>query len=137
LEKLTKEVDEATKNYTEYKVVPYGEYRVRVEKLELVKSRAGNPMVTCWMRILTKDFEGSLIFVNQVVTRGYQIKIVNDFIKSLDSGFICEFKSYTQYANLLAGILKKVGDMLEYELMYDVNDKGYETYKITDVFDAS
>ena len=35
-----------------YREVPYGTYEVKIEKLELVESKTGKPMVTSWMRIV-------------------------------------------------------------------------------------
>ena len=42
-------------------------------------------MVTCWMKIVEGEYKGSLIFMNQVVTQGFQIHIVNEFVRSLIS----------------------------------------------------
>ena len=59
-----------------YREVPKGEYEVSITKLELTASKKGDPMVTIWFRIVSGDYENSLIFMNQVITQGFQIHIV-------------------------------------------------------------
>lgn len=71
-EGLAKDVEEAAENGGR-REVPHDTYEVAITKLELVKSKKGDPMVTCWMKILEGEYKGSLIFMNQVVTQGFQI----------------------------------------------------------------
>ena len=79
-EGLAKDVEEAAENGGR-REVPHDTYEVAVTKLELVKSKKGDPMVTCWMKILEGEYKGSLIFMNQVVTQGFQIHIANEFLR--------------------------------------------------------
>jgi len=60
-------------------------------------------MVSCWMKIVSGEYEGSLIFMNQVITKGFQIHIANEFLRSLESGSDIEFNTYSQYGQLLYG----------------------------------
>jgi len=136
VEGLQKDVQEAAKNSTNYREVPHGQYEVKIEKLELVESKAGDPMVTCWMRVLTGDYKGSLIFMNQVITKGFQIHIMNEFLRSLDSGHDVEFKNYSQYGQLLMDIHEAIDGKLEYGLKYGEGKKGFSTYEITDVYEV-
>lgn len=120
-----------------YKEVPEGTYEVSIEKLELVASKAGKPMVTCWMKVLTDgEYKGSLIFMNQVIDEGFKIHTVNEFLRSLDSGLEIEFLSYKQYGNLLMDVHEAISGKLEYALNYGKNRKGYPTFEIEEVFDA-
>ena len=122
----------------DYKEVPDGTYEVKIEKIELKASSKGDPMVSMWFRILSGDFKNSMIFMNQVVTQGFQISQLNRFLKSLqavDDDQI-EFKDYSQYNDLLMDIFEEVDGTLEFLLNYGTNKRGYHTYKIEDVYEA-
>lgn len=135
LEGLKNDVTEAKENGGDFKDVPLGDYEVSINKLELKESKKGDPMVAVWFKILTGEYKGSLIFMNQVITQGFQIHIVNEFLRSLDSGIDIEFESYSQYAELLMDVHEEIDGTLEYALKYD-EKKGFNTFKITDVFEV-
>ena len=136
VEGLQKDVQEAAENGANYREVPHGEYEVKIEKLELVESKAGDPMVTVWFKILTGEYKGCMIFMNQVITKGFQIHLMNEFLRSLDSGYDIEFKSYSQYGQLLMDIHEAIDGQLEYGLKYGEGKKGFNTYEITDVYEV-
>lgn len=136
VEGLQKDVQEAAENGANFKEVPHGNYEVKIEKLELTTSKAGDPMFTCWMKVLSGEYNGSMIFMNQVITRGFQIHIANEFLRSLDSGIEIEFKSYTQYAQLILDVHEAIDGKCEYALRYQEGKKGFSTYEITEVFEV-
>ncbi len=136
VEGLQKDVQEAAENGSNFKEVPHGQYEVKIEKLELVESKAGDPMVSCWMKVIVGEYKGSLIFMNQVITKGFQIHIANEFLRSLDSGVDVEFKTYSQYGQMLMDIHEAIDGELEYGLKYGEGKKGFSTYEITDVYEA-
>ena len=119
-------------NVGDYKEVPHGQYEVKVEKLELKESKSGKPMVSAWFRIVAGDFENSVLFMNQVVEQGFQIHIVNEFLRSLESKEV-QFESYTQYAQLLDDILDDI-EGAEFAVEYGEN-RGFSTFKITEIFE--
>ena len=119
----------------DYKEVPFGTYEVNVEKIELRESKKGDPMVTIWFNIIAGEFKNSKIFYNQVITQGFQIHLLNELLRSLDTGVNVEFDTYAQYNEVLMDIAEGT-QALEYALEYGENKKGYPTYKITDVFEA-
>lgn len=133
---LANDVKEAAENGTAYKEVPHGDYEVKIEKLELTASKAGDPMVTVWFKILTGEYKGSRIFMNQVITQGFQIHIINEFLRSLDTDIEIEFVTYRQYGNLLMDVMEEIDGNLEYGLAYGEGKKGFSTYEITDVFEV-
>lgn len=136
VEGLQKDVQEAAENGANFREVPHGEYEVKIEKLELVESKAGDPMVTVWFKVLTGDYKGSMIFMNQVITKGFQIHIMNEFLRSLDSGYDVEFRSYSQYGQLLMDIHEAIDGQFEYGLKYGEGKKGFNTYEIVDVYEV-
>lgn len=135
IEALRKDIQEAVENGKSFKEVPHGQYEVKIEKLELIASKAGDPMVTVWFRIVDGEYEGSMIFMNQVVTRGFQIHLMNEFLRSLESGIEIEFKNYSQYGQLLMDVHEAIDGKYEYALKYGENNKGFKTFEITEIFE--
>jgi hypothetical protein len=133
---LAEDVKEAAENGQTFKEVPHGDYEVAVDKLELVASKAGDPMVSIWFKILAGDFKGSRIFMNQVITQGFQIHIVNELLRSMDTGVEIEFVTYKQYGNLLMDVMEAIDGNLEFALSYKEGKKGFSTYEITEVFEV-
>jgi len=118
-----------------YKDVPDGDYEIKVEKLELVATKETHkPMVSGWFRILSGEYKGQLIFMNQVVDEAFKIHLVKQFLISLDTELDIDFESYTQFGNLLMDVMEKIDGKFEYGLKYSHNRKGYATFEITDVF---
>lgn len=134
---LQEDVKEAAENGTgSFKEVPHGEYEVEVNKMELIESKKGDPMVTIWFKVVSGEYKGSLIFFNQVITQGFQIHIVNELLRSMDTGLDIEFKTYKQYGNLLMDVMEEIDGQLEFALKYGEGKKGFSTYEITDVFEV-
>lgn len=139
---LKKDIAEAEGNGggADFKDVPHGRYEVAVDKLELTETKkTGKPMASCWMKIVSDgEFKGQRIFMNQVITQGFQIHIMNAFLRSLlpeGSGIDVEFTSYAGYNDLLLDIAEYIGGKFEYGLEYGVNNKGFDTFLITDIFE--
>lgn len=136
---LANDVKEAAENGTEYKEVPHGDYEVAVHQMELKASKKGDPMVSIWFKIVSEgEFKGSMIFFNQVITQGFQVHIVNEFLRSLVSemadALVVEFVSYKQYANLIMDIFEEINENFEYALAYKKGKKDFSTYEITEVY---
>lgn len=135
VEGLKNDVKEAEENGGgDYREVPKGTYEVSVNKMELTESKKGDPMVSIWFKILSGEYKGSLIFFNQVVTQGFQFHIVNELLRSMDTGLDIEFESYAQYGQLLMDVAEAVDEKLEFGIEYG-EKKGFATFKITDIFE--
>ena len=137
LEGLANDIKEAEENGGgDFKEVPHGTYEVTVTKLELTESKKGDPMVSAWFKILNGEYKGSLLFMNQVVTQGFQIHIVNDFLRSLGSDISIEWPgNYAAFAQLLLDVHEAIDGNLEYALEYG-EKKGFNTFKIVEVFEV-
>lgn len=133
LEGLKKDIEDSANN--DFKEVPHGSYEVAITKLELGESKKGDPMVKVWFKILAGEYKNSLIFMNQVITQGFQIHIVDEFLRSLGTDIDIAFESYSQYNDLLMDIFEAVDDKLEFALKYGEN-KGFNTFEITDIFEV-
>ena len=134
LEGLKKDIADSANN--DFKEVPNGTYEVAITKLELTESKKGNPMLSCWMKVVSDgEYKGSLIFMNQVVTSGYQIHICDEFLRSLGTDVDVTFESYSQYADMILDTFEKIDGNFEYGLELGETNKGFKTYTITDVFE--
>lgn len=136
LEGLKKDIANASQNDTEYVDVPVGTYEVKLAKAELKASKQSqNPMVSMWFKVIAGDYKGQTIFMNQIVTQGFQLNIVNNFLRSMDTGINIEFVDYKQYADMLLDVAEAC-EGLEFALKYDENAKGFKTFEIVEVFDV-
>ena len=120
----------------EYEKVPHGQYEVKLDKLELKATKKGDPMVSAWFTILEGKYKKSKLFMNQVITQGFQIHIVNEFLRSMGTDLNIEFVDYKQYADLLLDVAEECDtNKLEFALKYEDN-KGYDKFTITEVFEG-
>lgn len=137
LEGLKNDAAEAASNGGgEYKDVPAGNYEVSITKLELAESKKGDPMMKVWFKILEGDFEGSYLFMNQVLTSGFGLHQAKEFLKSLA---ICdvEFESFSQFGNLMMDMMEQIDESgVEFAIEYGETKKGYKTFKIIEIFDV-
>lgn len=133
LEGLKHDIEASADN--DFREVPHGAYEVAITKLELGESKKGDPMVKVWFKIVSGEYKGSLLFMNQVITRGFQIHIVDEFLRSLETDIEISFESYSQYNELLMDIFEAINGKLEFALKYGEN-KGFNTFEITDIFEV-
>ena len=134
--KMAEEVKEVEKNGGgNYKDVPAGEYEVKIENMELKESKSGAPMVSVMFRILEGEFKKSCLFMNQVVTLPFQIGLVNDFLRSMDTDVTVDFDgNYEHYNNMILDVFESVDrDKLEFLLAYGEKN-GYKTFRIKEVY---
>lgn len=135
---LKNDIAEAKENGGgDYEKVPHGEYEVKLEKLELKPTKKDcSPMVSAWFTILNGKYKNFKLFMNQVITQGFQIHICNQFLDSLETGIEVEFVDYKQYGELLLDIAEACDEQgLEFALKYEDN-KGYDKFTITEVFEG-
>ena len=136
LKGLQNDIKDAQENKREYDEIPHGEYEVKVDKMELKATKKGDPMVSIWFTILEGKYKKSKLFLNQVITQGFQIHIVNELLKSMKTDLAIEFVDYKQYAELLLDVAEFCDENnLECAIKYEDN-KGYDKFTITEVFEG-
>lgn len=135
LAKDTEEV-EANGGTGEFAEIPVGTYEIKIEKMELKESSKGDPMFSAWFRIIAGDYENQLLFMNAVITQGFQIGNVNRFLRSLDVTDTVEFKDYAQYNDLIMDIMEEIEEAgLEYLIEYKKNKKDFPVYTVKEVYE--
>lgn len=136
---LQKDVEQAASNTGEFVEVPKGDYEVKVTKIELgatgeQSKTPGMPMAKVWFDILAGEFKGQKIFMNQMLTSGFGIHKMNEFLNSLETGIPVVFENFEQYNALFEEIFREVDGRAEYQLAYGENNKGFSTYTIVQKF---
>ncbi len=140
VEGLKKDIAEAEANggSGDYREVPVGDYEVKIDKMELKESSKGDPMFFCQFRILQGDFSNSCLFMNQVITQGFQIGQVNSFLRSLqvfDDSEI-EFRDYAQYNDLILDLMEELESSgTEYLVEFKKSKRDFPIYRIKDVYE--
>lgn len=134
VEGLAKDAEEAAKG-GDFKEIPLGTYEVCINKMELKKSKKGDPMLSIQFKIIAGEYKNSMIFYNQVMNQGFGIHNASEMLRSLDSGVDVKFTNFKNFNNTLLDIIEAVTDNLEYALKLDKNAKDYNTYEIVDVFE--
>lgn len=129
---LAAEVNDVNGNNEERVEVSDGSRIVTVEKLELVESKKGKPMVSAWFRIYEGEYQNQILFYNQVLTAGFTIKKSNEFLTGFSSGVPVEFKSFKQYGEMIAEIYAKVQGY-QFQIGRETNEKGFYEWCIDPV----
>lgn len=146
-EDLQKGIEEASVGTVERKEVPFGDYEVKVTKLELGENTYeggdyyGMPEVHIWFRIINnEEYAGQMLFVNKRLislknpkANGFLMKNVNELLESLESGVPVTFENFEQYGALIQEIFEAIDGKAEYQLAYFEN-KGYKDYAIVKRF---
>lgn len=138
LAKQVKEQESAPKEKKEFEEVPYGTYEVKIEKMEIKPNKNDVPMFTCWFKVVQGKQKNGMIFMNQNIEQAFQIHIVDEFLRSLGTSYDVEFNGdYADYNDMILDIHEEIKrDKLEFLLDYNVNSKGFNTFKIEEVYEA-
>lgn len=140
LEGLMNDLEDISNGNTQgdFKEVPCGVYEVSVQKMELKESKKGDPMLSIWFNILEGEYKNSKIFYNQVLTNAYGIHSANEMLRALVDGTMdIDFKGFKKYADLILDVHEMIDrEKWEFGLAYGQNNKGFNTYKITEIFEG-
>lgn len=133
-EALKKEVEEIGNGGKDFEQAEHGEYEVKIGAMQVKATKKGDPMLSVWFKVV-EDGRTHLSFnMNQVLLHKYSIKNAIDFLRSLKSDQEVNFESYSQFAELVADVFDDINGKKEYLVNYDQNDKGFDTFEVTDVF---
>ena len=131
------EVEKCASKGNSFDEVPAGKYEVKIEKLELASTQAGEPKMYVQFRIVSDKHYNRLIFWHHKIVAPYPVHLAKEFLKSLQSGVPVDFQSYSQFAQNIADVFTAINGKLEYGLEYSIDAKGFKQYKITDVFEIT
>ena len=133
---LKSEIANVASNNVEYKEVPEGAYEVFIEDMKATITKATQkPMLAIRFRILEGSHKNQIIFMNQVLMNGTGIHFANEFMRSLGTGVEVKFETFSQYEQLIEDVFA-ASKNYEYALDYGKNSKGFNTYKIVDIWNT-
>lgn len=144
---IAKDVAEVASGTVERKEVPFGDYEVKVAKLELGANTYeqgdyyGMPEAKVWFKIIGEgEYAGQMLFMNKRLTSAkgskataFMLHNFNQFLESLESGVPVVFENWEQYGELLATIFNEIDGRAEYQLAF-FDNKGYKDYQIVKRF---
>lgn len=140
---LAEEEKKAAENdFSNLPDVPDGHYTMKVDKMELKKSKSGKPMVSVQFRITAGDFKNRVLFLNQTIDKGFGLHKANELLKSMELDCVDDteqangklFTSFSQYGQMILDAYEEIdANHLTYEIDYSVDSKGFSKFDITDV----
>lgn len=150
---LKEDVAKAAESSGDFPEIPHGDYEVklvsriekdtnnRIDGITLgatgEKSKnPGMPMAKVCFEIVSGEYKGQKIFMNQVLTSGFGVYKMNEFLTSLETGIPVVFEDFDQYADLFKQIFAEVDGKAEFQLAYTENPKNpkFSDYKIVQRF---
>ena len=111
------------------------DYDVIIKSMSLTESQKGQPMVIVEFEVIDGEYNGGIITMKQVVTQGFQIHIMNEFLRSIQYDIEVDFEEYQQYGTLIEDIFKSVRNRFEYSLKYGKTASGYKSFRINKVYE--
>lgn len=141
---LKKDVEDANKTLERVEI-PFGNYEVKVTKLELGENdykdsqSYGCPQVQIWFRIIAGFYKGQIIFMSKNIYGKYAhlaLRDIGELLDSFESGMdvsVASCKNFNEYGDLLESVFEAIQNN-EYQLEYDENAKGFKTYTIVQKF---
>lgn len=141
LKQLRKETEEIKKNggTGDFPELPAGDYRVKVENLEVGTTKDGRPMLKAMFRIIEGEHKKQCIFFNRVLfgtkNDANMIASAEGWLESLEPseevGPVI-FQGYSKFADLVMDIAEDVSE-LEYDVIYDPDE--FNSVSIDEVYE--
>ena len=121
---------------TEYEKTPHDTYEVKLSKMELKESKKGDPMFSACFTIVEGKYKKYKLFMNHVINLDFQIHIVNELLRSMDTGLVIDFEDYEQYADLVLDVAEVCdSNKLEFKMKYEDNN-GFDKFTILEVYEG-
>lgn len=119
--------------------LPDGEYKIKLDKMELAQSQKQQLMIKAQFRIQAGNHQNKCIFVNKVMTGtkndGFMMLKAKEFLESLDSGIDVEFNDWEQFNDLILDIADAIKDDDLTYICTLTTDGKYQNFEIIDVLD--
>lgn len=141
LKQIQKDAAEIKKNggTGDFPELPAGDYRVKVENLEVGTTKDGRPMLKAMFRIIEGKHKKQCIFFNRVLfgtkNDANMIASAEGWLESLEPseevGPVI-FQGYSKFADLVMDIAEDVSE-LEYDVTYDPDE--FNSVGIVEVYE--
>ena len=127
----------AAANSGEYVEPPCDVYEVKITYLGVGEAKkSGNPMAKVTFEIVAGELTGRRIYMNQVINKGFQTHLCNEFLRSLKTSIPVQFTTYREYNRTMIDIKAECDERkLTFQLNFSKDKKNYNVFKIEDVFE--
>lgn len=146
-DELAKDIAETNANSQPFvkKEVPYGNYEVKITKLEIGEhdfegDYKGMPEAKVWFKIINHDeLSGQTLFMNKKLISlknpksGFMLHKFVEFLNSLETSYTATFENWDQFGALVASMFAEIDGRAEYNLAY-FDNKGFKDYAIVERF---
>ena len=146
-DELAKDIAETSANNKpfEKKDVPYGDYEVKIVKLEIGEhdfegDYKGYPEAkVCFQIINHEELTGQRLYMNKKLislknpTSGFMLYKFTEFLNSLETSITPVFENWDQFGALVASMFKEIDGRAEYQLSY-FDRNGFKDYAIVKRF---
>ena len=93
-------------------------------------------MFSACFTIVEGKYKKYKLFMNQVINLDFQIHIVNELLRSMDTGLVIDFEDYEQYADLVLDVAEVCdSNKLEFKIKYEDNN-GFDKFTILEVYEG-
>ena len=136
---LAKQLEEAKNNPQGDGIeTPAGNYIAKIEKMEIAATKDGRPMFKVQLRVIEAGEDASeevveylshfknkkpCLFMNRVIygtkNDANMIQSVIGWLEKLEPSFPVEFKTYSQFSELVLDVFEEVADAVELGVSYD------------------
>jgi hypothetical protein len=146
-DELAKDIAETVANSKpfEKKEIPYGNYEVKIVKLEIGEhdfdgDYKGMPEAkVCFQIINHEELAGQRLYMNKKLISlkkpqsGFMLHKFVEFLNSLETSYTVTFENWEQFGDLVASMFNEIDGRAEYNLSFFENN-GFKDYAIVERF---
>lgn len=115
--------------------IPQGEYIVAITNMEIGKTKNNKDALKVEFTISDGEYYNRKLFYTQVLSMDFTISKAVEFLNSLKTDYNVRYQGIDNFLIDVKTVFVKVRDTNEFDLKYYKNDKGFNEYKITGVYD--
>ena len=134
---LVEDIEKQKDKGGDYEDVPFGEYEVKVTKMELKESKNGDPMCSIWFQIVAGEQANRYIFYNKVllVNKPATFHFLHEFLRDMEVDTPIEFCDWKQYNDMIESIFKEIEDKKSFHIEYKASkNPKFSEINIKEVF---
>ena len=133
---LAADVASAQANSGKYEEPPCDTYEVKVTYIGIGKTKSDKPMAKVTFEIVAGELTGRRIYMNQVLTAGFQIHIFNEFLRSFKTSIPVSFTTFREYNRTMIDVKAECDERkLTFLLNFSKDKKNYNVFTIEQVFE--
>lgn len=133
---LAQDVASAQANSGKYEEPPCDTYEVKVTYIGIGKTKTDKPMAKVTFEIVAGELTGRRIYMNHVLTAGFQIHIFNEFLRSLKTSIPVSFTTFREYNRTMIDVKAECDERkLTFQLNFSKDKKNYNVFTIEQVFE--